>query len=150
MDAGRGRFAQLRAEPERVENGRAQVLLEGHLGRARDRVGQLLETRVRVDAPAAGLRDRLIAVEGQSRRVGEEMANGRAFGPGSRVQVDRPFLRGDERRQRDDGLRHGCPAEDDVARTMRRDDVAVAEDTDRRFVRAPALDLPQGLHAARY
>ena len=80
----------------------------------------------------------------------EQVADRRALRPRRLVEVDDALLRGDERRERDRRLRDRRPAELDVARPARRDDLAVAQHGDRDGARAPAVDLPQRLHAARY
>src|SRR5438132_4572472 len=74
------------------------------------------------------------------------MSHGRARGPGRLVEVDRPLLRGDERRERGHELRHGRPAEDTVALTMRREHLRAARDAGSRMRRGPPLHLPQRVH----
>src|SRR5580765_3586834 len=112
--------------------------------------GELLEAGVRVDAPYARARDRLVAVEREPGCVSEQMPDRRAFRPRRLVQVDDPLLGGDERRERDRRLRDRRPAKLLLTRATLGDDVAAAQHGDRDGARAPALDLRQRLHAARY
>ena len=73
----------------------------------------------------------------------EQMPHRRAFGPGRLVEVDHALLRGDQRRERRDELRHGCPAHHLVRRprvattSPSRTTPAAANDA------RPALDLPK-------
>src|SRR3954463_343023 len=75
----------------------------------------------------------------------EQMPDRRALGPGRLVEVDHTLLRGNQRGERRDELRHGCPAHGLAPRPMGRDDVAVPDDTRSRERRGPALDLPKCL-----
>jgi hypothetical protein len=146
---GRG-AAQLCAHPQGLEDGRAQVLRERHLRRPGDGRRDLLEAGVRVDPPSAGLRDGFRPFEREPRRVREQMANGGALRAGLPVEIDHALLGRDERRKRRRRLRDRGPAELHVTRTVSRGHIAAVQDGRRGDARAPAVDLPHGLHAARY
>ena len=144
------RAVQLGPHRQRFEDRRAEVLVERNLGGARDRLRELLEAGVRVDAAAAGWRDRRLALERQPRSVREEVTDRRALGPGRLVEVEHALLRRDQRRQRSGRLRHGRPTELAIGLAVPGHQLSGPQDAHRRGARAPPLDLPQRLHAARY
>ena len=82
-----------------------------------------------------------LALERQPGRVREQVADGRAGRPRRRVEVDGPFLGGDERRKRSDRLRH------DARRTASRhlaasvDPALRVDDTRRGELDRPVVDL---------
>ena len=81
----------------------------------------------------------------------EQMPHGRALRAGRLVEVDGALLGGDERRQRGDELRHRRPAEDVVARPVRRDLLAAAHDAGRGRVGAGQASIcTERLHGRRY
>ena len=106
----RGRALQRRAQPERREHRLREVRGERHLRPLLDDARERLEARVGVDPPPAGLRHRRPVVERQPRRVREQVPDGRAGRPRGVLELDRPLLERDERRERGHRLRHGRPA----------------------------------------
>ena len=87
VDVRGRRASQLGAHAERLEHRGAEVLLERHLRRTRDRLREQLEAGVGVDAPLAGLRDR--------RRVRRTGGRTRARAGGARwTRRGRPARRG--------------------------------------------------------
>ncbi len=146
MEVGGGGTAQLGPHPERLEDAGGEVVGERHLRARLDVLRQGLEPDVRVDAPRAGPAGRHARLEREPRRVREEVADGGSLRPGGLVQVDRPLLSGDERRERRHELGHGRPAEDVLARAEDVADGALAHDTGRGGLRGPAVDLLEGAH----
>ena len=78
----------------------------------------------------------------------EQMPHRRAGRPGGLVEVDRPLLGGDERRQRGDRLRHRGPAEDERRRPTPRDLALRAQDGDGHVLGRPVVYLPERVHEA--
>src|SRR5207244_6047601 len=108
------------------------------------------EACVRVDPPPPGLRDRRPTLEGQARRVREEVPYRRAGRAGGLVEVDRPFLGCDESRERGHRLRHRRPPKETPRVAAARPYALVADDGDRDVPGRPAVDLPERLHGGRY
>ena len=121
----------------------AKYVGERHLGPLGDESAEHLETRVRVDAPLPGLRDRRACLERQPRRVREQVPHRRAGRAGRLVEIDDALLDGDEHGDRGCELRHRrpgerCPTSPNVASTR--------PVTDRDVVALPHVDLAQSLH----
>src|SRR5262249_22311290 len=66
------------------------------------------------------------------------------------VQVEHALLGRDERRQGGCQLRHRRPAEDPLARAVRREQLPVSQYGDGNRLGRPRLDLSEGVHAQRY
>ncbi len=141
MHAGARIAGRIESDAERVADSRAHVLGERHLGVLGDMSGEHAERLVRVDATVARTGDRLAPLEREPGRVREQVANRRARRAGRLVEVDDPFLRGDERRERGNRLRHrGEPNGARRVATRRSDPVRV-DDSRGREVDGPAVDL---------
>ena len=141
---------RIEAELERLADGLAHVLGELHLGTPGDVLRQHPERLVRVDAALSGTSDRDLALERQAGRVREQVADGRAGRAGRLVEVDDPFLRGDERRERGDRLRHRRETDRAPDVTVRRDPAFAIDHTRGGELDRPVVDLAKCLHAARY
>ncbi len=91
-----------------------------------------------------------VALERQAGRVREQVADGRSGRAGRLVEIDDPFLRGDERRERGDRLRHRRETNRAPDVTVRRDPAFVIDHTRGGELDRPVVDLAKRLHAARY
>ena len=153
VSSGAGEPRSSRAQPERLEHGLAQVVGERHL-RALPRRARAsdLEAGVRVDAPRArGARSAARPSNGSPEACASRWRTVEPGGPAGSSRSTIALLRGDEHASAVSELRDRRPAE--LARR-----VPVRRATRRRArttataacSRAPAVDLPQRLHARRY
>ena len=85
-----------RPDARGLEHGAREVRLEGHRGALLEKRAEDLVAGVRVDAPLARRRDRRSGIEPEAGRVGEQVAHRRAGRAGRLVEVEDPFLGGDE------------------------------------------------------
>ena len=99
MHAGAGMAVRVEVEPEWLADGGANVVGERHLRPRGDVLAEHAEALVRVDAAAAGRRDRHGAVEREPGGVREQVPHGRARRAGRLVEIDDTLLGGDERRE---------------------------------------------------
>ncbi len=142
--------ARVEGDAERVAHRRPDVLGERHLGACLERRTDDPEALVRVDAPPAGRSDRDPALEGQPRRVGEQVPHGRAGRPGGIVEVEHALLGGDEHGERGDRLRDRGQSDGATNVAAGGDRRVRARDAGRGERGVPLVDLAQRLHAGRY
>ena len=150
MHPGARVAVRVEADPERRADGSPHVLGERHLGTLGEMVGEHAERLIRVDAAVARAGDRRLALERKSGCVREQVAHGRAGRTGGLVEVDHPLLRGDEHRERGDGLGHRGKSNGECGIAVRRGASVLIDDTRCREVDRPAVDLAKCLHARRY
>jgi hypothetical protein len=82
--------------------------------------------------------------------VREQVADGRAHRAGRLVQVDDAFLGGNENGQRRHRLGHGGEPHGSRRVAAHRDVPGGIDDTGRRKLDGPAVDLAECVHARRY
>ena len=75
---------------------------------------QRVEPRVRIDPARPGRRERHRALEPETRRMGQQVTDGRARRPGLVVERDETAVHGDQHGQRGDELGHRRPPKDVV------------------------------------
>ena len=80
----------------------------------------------------------------------EKVPHRRPGWAGGLVEIDDALLRGDERRERRDGLRYGCESDGSRNVPACRDGPAAVDHAGRGELDGPLVDLAKGLHAARY
>ena len=141
MHAGRGIPLGIETDAERRTHRLAHVRRERDLRAFRDVRGEHAEPFVRVDASMARPSDRLGALERESTRVREQVANRRAGRPRRLVEVDDAFLGRDERRKRGDRLRHGREANGSRHLAARVDPALGVDDTRCGELDRPLVDL---------
>ncbi len=123
--------------PERREDGLAHHRRERPSGPRLDERSERIEPSVRVDPARPGRRERHRAFERQSRRVRQEMPDGRAARPGLVAEPDDAAVGGDQHGQRSRHLGDRRPAEDVPRVAPRRDGAARPDDGRRRVSRVP-------------
>ena len=111
--------------------------------------GQGIEARVRVDPARPRRRERHRALELETGRVGEEMADGRPGRAGLVVERDQTPVRGDQHGQRRDELGHRRPAEDVIGVAARGEDAVRPDDRRGGMLGAPRVDRRRARRRSR-